>query len=199
VGRMPWVTYLWPGLPQLSRDGRWSALLVAVGFAALVDLALMGSLLWSELFAVGVRNSVWMAVVVIWGGSVVLSYRRDSCSSTRPGGGPAQDAFAEALDPYLQGDWFESERKLRRLLEEDPRDLDAGLMLATLLRRTGRPGEAQRQLDRLERFEGSRKWELEIRRERELLSGDSDKSSQESIPAARAAGSDPPGAMVDAA
>jgi len=103
------------------------------------------------------------------------------------------------LDRYLQADWFESERALRRLLEENPRDLDAGLMLATLLRRTGRPGEAERELDRIERFDGSEKWELEIRRERELLDGDRDARAHESFASAHTAMPDPPAEMADAA
>jgi hypothetical protein len=199
MGRMPWATYLWPGLPQICRDGRWSALLVAVGFAALLNFAVMGSLLWSELFAGGVRNSLWMAVVVIWGGSAVLSCRRDFRCPSPSESNPAQERFAEALDRYLQGDWFESERALRRLLVGNPRDLDAGLMLATLLRRTGRPGEAERQLDRLERFDGSQKWELEIRRERELLRADWVESPQEPAPRAQTAKPAPPANRADAA
>jgi len=199
MGRMPWATYLWPGLPLVWRDGRWGALAVAVGFAALVNLALMASLLWSELLATGVRNSVWMAVVIVWGGSAVFSYRRDSRPSIRPESDPAVDAYAEAVDRYLQADWFEAERALRRLLERDPRDLDSGLMLATLLRRTGRPAEAERELDRIERFDGSWKWELEIRRERALLRGDPGEAAEGPFAGPDAAIPDPPAEMADAA
>lgn len=199
MGRMPWATYLWPGLPLVWKDGRWGALALAVGFAALVNLALMASLLWSELFATGVRSSVWMAVVILWWGSALLSYRWDSRASIRAESHRAQDAYAEALERYLQADWFESERTLRRLLEEDPRDLDAGLMLATLLRRTGRPREAERELDRIERFDGSRKWELEIRRERDLLNEDQGETTHESSARPHTAMLDPPVEMADAA
>jgi thioredoxin-like negative regulator of GroEL len=69
----------------------------------------------------------------------------------------------------LKGNWVESEHLICRVLRRAPRDLDAGLMLATLLRHTGRLEEAQRQLDRIVRFEGAHKWALEIRREREFL------------------------------
>lgn len=169
MGSTSWATYLWPGLPQMWRQGSWPALAMAVGFAALLNLALAASLLWTELFAVGVRNAVWVAVVTVWGGSAVLSYRWDRAPRAQPRSGPAEDPFHVALDHYLQGRWFESEHVLRGLLGKNPRDLDAGLMLATLLRRTGRPGEAEAEFNRLERFEGSQHWALEIARERELL------------------------------
>ena len=37
MGRMPWGTYLWPGLPQICREGSWAGLGLAIGFAALVS------------------------------------------------------------------------------------------------------------------------------------------------------------------
>jgi len=178
MGRRPWPTYLWPGLPQICTSGNWAGLAMAVGFALLVNLALTSTLWWSELFAAGVRSSVWVAVVVVWGTSVLVCYRSDRHSAPHP---PEANAFAEAVDQYLRGDWFQSERVLLGLLGENPRDVDAGLMLATLLRRTGRVDEARGQLDRIERWEGSEKWELEIRRERELLEQDSrEKAGDES-------------------
>ena len=76
------------------------------------------------------------------------------------------NGFREAAEYYLKGNWFEAECALVELLRQNPRDPEAGLMLATLLRHTGRLEEATNHLDRLERFEGSRKWALEIRRER---------------------------------
>ncbi len=169
MGRKPWAVYLWPGLPQIWTQGSWSGLASAVGFAALLNLAVMASLLWSELLTPGVRNLVWLAVVVIWGSSAVFSYWWDSRPPSPPDKGSAKDPFIEALNHYLKGNWFESEHVLLGLLAKSPRDLDAGLMLATLLRRTGRFDEAGSQLDRLERLDGSEKWELEIVRERELL------------------------------
>jgi hypothetical protein len=146
---------------------------LAAGFALLVNLALTSTLWWSELFVPGVRSSVWVVVVVVWGTSVLICYRSDRQRSPSSPHLPEVNDFAEAVDRYLRGDWFQSERVLLGLLREDPRDVDAGLMLATLLRRTGRLGEARRQLDRIERWDGWEKWELEIRRERELLQQES--------------------------
>jgi hypothetical protein len=69
----------------------------------------------------------------------------------------------------LQGNWFQAERVLSARLRKDAGDLDARLLLATLLRRTGPLEEAQREVDLLERCEGAWKWGPEIHRERQLL------------------------------
>ncbi len=203
MGRMPWGTYLWPGLPQIWREGAWSALAVAVGFAALVNVALAASLIWTELLSPGVRNSLWMLILAIWAGSGAFAYWRDRRGGSTEGTGPAENedisAFREALDHYLKRNWFQAERLLRDLLRKNPRDLDAGLMLATLLRSTDRLEEAEKELDRLGRFETCRKWELEIRREREFLREARTQGCCEPDAKADAAPIDQPDAPADAA
>jgi hypothetical protein len=169
VRRMPWVTFLWPGLPQLWIRGDWSSLAVAGAAAALLNMALLGSFGWSELIARDLRTVLWVALGVAWVGSAVVSvawYRRQGTCDC---GDSCGDAFGEALEHYLKGNWFQAQRVLAGLLRQNARDLDARLMLATLLRHTGRLEEATGELDLLTQFEGADKWALEIRRERDLL------------------------------
>jgi hypothetical protein len=168
MGRTPWGVYCWPGLPLIWKQGSWFGLAMAVGFAALVNLALASSLLWSELLTSGLRTMVWTVVAVVWAASALLAYRWNA-HRTSPQQSPPGDSFALALDHYLKGNWFEAEFLLSGILAKNPRDADAGLMLATLLRHTGRIDESVRQLDRLERLDDAQKWEWEIRRERELI------------------------------
>jgi cytochrome c-type biogenesis protein CcmH/NrfG len=73
------------------------------------------------------------------------------------------------LEYYLKGDYYQAEHILEDLLRRNLRDLDARLMLATVLRRTDRVSEAVRQLDAMARFEGAGKWQCEMQRERRLL------------------------------
>jgi thioredoxin-like negative regulator of GroEL len=73
------------------------------------------------------------------------------------------------MDHYLKGNWFEAEYLLSGLLAANPRDVDAGLMLATLWRHTGRFDEALEGLARLERCEDAKKWQWEIGQERDLV------------------------------
>jgi hypothetical protein len=169
--RMRWTVCLWPGLPQLWMFGSWSGLAVALGTAIVLDLLLLVSFGWSELIGLGVRSAMWVAFGVFW--IVAAGWSRKQCLRQTAEQAPdsQQDAFAEALDYYLKGDSYQAEHLLEGLLQRSLRDLEARLMLATLLRHEGRFDEAVEQLDTLSRFEGADKWELEMRREREFLAG----------------------------
>ena len=179
--KMPWMMYLWPGLPQIWKRGTWLGLAMAVGFAVLVNLSLMTSLIWSELTSPGMRIISWVLVGLIWLASAAASYGWERTSygcgqdSSRQQGQEAP--LAEGLQYYLQKNWFEAERVFRQLLRRNSRDTDAGLMLATLLRHTERFEEAKIQLQRLGRIDGSEKWDLEIRQEQRML--DKAKSQRE--------------------
>jgi hypothetical protein len=167
--KMRWTTCLWPGLPQLWTHGSWSGLALALGTAVVLDLLVLVSFGWSELVDQSVRNILWAAFGAFWVVAVSWSVRQCRRRAAAATPDPRKDPFAEALDLYLKGDYYQAEHVLEGLLRRNLRDVDARLMLATLLRHTGRFDEAVAQLDGLARFEGAGKWELEIRRERELL------------------------------
>lgn len=170
MSRRLWATYLWPGLPQVCGYGSWSGLAVAMGFAGLLNLGLAASLVWCELLTPGVRTAVWTTILAFWGVSLVFSSRADRRNALRQEVPQPNDTFAKAVDFYLKGSWFEAESILVDLLRRNPRDVDAGLLLATLLRHTGRRDEATAHLDRLDRLESSVKWYWEIQSERQRLS-----------------------------
>jgi len=166
-----WITYLWPGLGQLWIRGDWSALVLAAVGAVLLNAALLGSLVWTELFTGDVLGGLWVAVGLTWVSGVVYSNftppRR--AAEPEPTTPTADDRFPLAIQHYLKGNWFESERLLTAALRRNVRDLPSRLMLVTLLRRRGRLDEAEGQLDTLERFDGAEHWLPEINRERQLI------------------------------
>lgn len=195
MGRMPWATYLWPGLPQICRFGSWPGLGLAIGFAVLLNLALAGTILWGGLFTPGARKIIWMAVAITWVGSAAAAWFRKDATPRDPNADP----YPQALEHYLKGNWFEAEQILTRLLDHNPRDLEARLMFATLLAHTGRPQEAARQLDWLEGLEGSGKWAAEIARQRRLLADRSAGQHQSHTPDAQPPGSPSPPASTASA
>jgi predicted Zn-dependent protease len=142
---------------------------LALGTVAGFDLLILASFGWSELITPGLRSGVWVAFGVFWVAAAGWSTRQCRRRLAADELNPRENGFAEALEHYLKGDYYQAEHVLDELLRRNLRDVDARLMLATLLRHTGRLDEATRQLDTLVRLEGAGKWQWEIERERDLL------------------------------
>jgi hypothetical protein len=141
----------------------------AIGFAALLNLVLLATYGWTEWIGAGVRVAAWLAVGGWWVAAVVVSVRQRQ--TARHEASQWRDLFPEAQREYLKGNWYQAELLLVQMLHQEPRDIDARLMLSTLLRHTDRKVEAIEQLRRLEKTEGCQKWHLEIQREwRQLTS-----------------------------
>ena len=176
---MPWATRTWPGLPQIWRLGSWLGLVQAVGFAIVVNLAVLGSFYWTELLPNGLLRLVWAAIGIFWVGSTVFSRQSNTHRELELESSNEEESFGEAVEHYLGGNWYEAQRVLGNLLRRNPRDIEAGLMWATVLRHAGRTREALEQLAQLERFDGHQKWVMEISHERELLERSRRKTSEE--------------------
>ncbi len=166
--RMPWVTYLWPGLPYLWRQGLWSGLALALGFGVLLNGLLLASFVWVELLSPGMLRAAWFVTGGLWLAAAVTSAWYGWGVAPRRANS-AEAMFREALGEYLQGKWFEAERILGRLLDMQPRDIEARLMLATLLRHNARFGEAAEQLARLELLRDAQTWAREIEVEKQAI------------------------------
>jgi uncharacterized protein HemY len=177
--RMPWALLLWPGLPQLWLRGEWAGLAKAVGAAVVLNGVLLCSLGWGELVSSAVRNVLWLAVGLFWTASAAVAYVQMRRRADRKRITPAKDTFAQALDLYLKGDYFQAECLLVEMLGRNERDMDARLLLATMYRHNKRYDEAAKHLDTLRRFEGAEKWVLEIERERQLIAEGRNKLEQE--------------------
>jgi tetratricopeptide (TPR) repeat protein len=164
----PWATCIWPGLPYLWLDGAWSGLGLALAAAVLLDVLLLSTLLWVEWFDPWVVKSGWAACVGLWLASAIHAVKRYS-SNDNIDADSIEGLFRRAQAEYLQGDHFQAEATLTGLLAREPRDAEARLLLATLLRHTQRYEEAEDQLKQLSRFETAARWQIEITGERALL------------------------------
>jgi hypothetical protein len=162
-------TLLWPGLPWLWLRGSRAGLLVAVAFAIVLDTAIVSTWVWTELVELEVAVGLWAAAGAIW-----LLGTISAVSAFPPPLVLTQDAvteqmFVEARDAYLARDWLAAETKLLALLALRPLDGEAQLLLASLLRRVGRPGEAARALAKLARSDSGLRWQSAIAHEQKLL------------------------------
>jgi hypothetical protein len=165
--KMQWPAYLWPGLPQLARSGSWAALALAIAAAALLNAVILGTWFWTDLLPPALRIICWIFLGAAWclsSGYCTWADRRQAAA-----GKAEAKVFEEAQEDYLKGNWFEAERKLNLLLRRVENDLEARLLMATLLRHTKRYDDATHQLNLLVRLDGAHRWAPEIHREGELL------------------------------
>jgi len=164
-----WITLVWPGLTQLWFSGTLWGLVVGCGFAWLANLAVVSTLIWTELIGPWSRIGVWGLLVLVWAGSLSLSFRQLRLRNPAEIRLKAEDLFRRAQGEYLSGNWVGAEQLLAEVLRIDRQDVDAQMLLASLLRRTGQLAEAADRLRRLEATQGSEKWQSEIERERKQV------------------------------
>lgn len=161
--------FLWPGLPQLWCRGSWTGLLLAASFAMLLNTVLATTVVWTEWASAAVGRIGWLLVACFWAVSAAVSWRWWPHQAIGRYETPDGDLYREALSEYLRADWFKAETQCRELLRRNPRDVDAHLLLATLLRRTGRLSEAAQRLTLLSRLDNAVKWQMEIEHEQDQL------------------------------
>ena len=175
---MRWAPYLiccWPGLARLWTKGHSSSLVVAIGFAVLLNLALVSTFLWPTSLGITFPLVAWPTLLLIWTTSAVVTYRSipDELAEVRHGRKNVEEVtdtlFNQAQREYLRGHWTDAEKLLKRRLHSKPRDIESRLLLATLLRHSRRLKEASEELDGLLKLDESIQWKFEISRERQLI------------------------------
>ncbi len=156
----------WPGLLNLWYRGEIYSLAISLLFATLLNIALLSSLLWQEWLSVWLVRALWCVL----GGASLWSFGLSIfCKSGIQKGLPTAECdrlFAVAQKDYLRGDYFEAEACLHRILGDGYEDPEAALLLASILRRTGRTRQALDCLERLERLDRASRWAIEIDSER---------------------------------
>jgi hypothetical protein len=164
-----WTTLAWPGLTQLWFSGTAWGLSVGCSFAWLACFAVLSTFVWTELVGPWLRIGVWVLLLLVWTLSLGLSFRQLLFSDPGREASRADTLFRKAQREYLNGNWIGAEQLLVELIDANPNDIDAQLLLASVLRRTGQLTEAAGQLRHLEANDEAEKWRNEIDRERKLL------------------------------
>src|SRR5262249_18747536 len=104
-------------------------------------------------------GALWLALAAAWLALVLVSLR----GAIRADFARRQkDAFPAGMSEYLRGNWLEAEMVVRRLVADRPGDVEAGLLLASGLRRSRRLDEARSALDELSRWDVASAWRMEI-------------------------------------
>jgi len=82
-----------------------------------------------------------------------------------------ENLYRCALKKYLQGDYKECLRELRRLLRLKFQDIEARLLMAEVYRQMGKISRAKRALKKTKRLDETGKWHWEIEEGRSRLKG----------------------------
>jgi tetratricopeptide (TPR) repeat protein len=162
--RRLWIALLslWPGLPQIWSGQEWLGLILAVLFAATLNLAIVSHFVWTELFAPGwpsffaaLASTTWLSALgyTLWWlwRCHPVRYRDD-----------IDRLYREACEHYLQGHWNEARQRFEQVLTLDETDADALMQLGTLYLRTDQPALARRTFRQCLDLEGGAKWRWEI-------------------------------------
>ncbi len=171
----PLLLCSWPGLPGLWCKGHWSSLFAAVGFAILLNIALVSSFLWKWSLGEAFPLIAWPVICLIWAATALVSYNRltdlvavpttDKVAATeRP-----DTLFIQAQHEYLKGHWGEAKTLLKRQIDQHPRDIESRLLLATLFRHSRQLDQSLQQLKEIKRFDEAVEWNFECEREEELI------------------------------
>jgi hypothetical protein len=164
-----YLTLLWPGLPWVWLRGSAVGLVLALAFAVSLDVALVTTCVWPDLAELPFAIAVWAATGVVWLASAVSAAAAFPPPLARPPAAEIDPLFCKARDAYLARDWLVAETRLRELLDLSPTDGEAQLLLATLLRRVGRLGEAREALAKLSASDSGLRWRAAIAAERERV------------------------------
>lgn len=163
------LSCFWPGLAQAWWRGSSRGLAAALLFGWALCVLLLATFVWPNWFRPWLVTLCWLGMLCFWTFESIRSHWQLGNLQRDAGPVAGDDRFAQAQQEYLRGHWFEAESLLHAILTDTPRDPEAHLLLAGVLRRSGRLSAALRRLDQLVLLDTSLRWGFEIRRERQLI------------------------------
>ena len=159
--RIPVPTYLWPGLPQLTQRGTWTAVFWALATAFLADGVIITRYIWPETFDKFWDNIILGSFLGVYVVGCIVSYQIEKARSASIQTAK-EDLFPKAQKSYLEGKYFEAEQALVKLLNATPEDIPARLLLIDLLIVNRRLEEAVKQLQQTLEFSEAQPWKWEL-------------------------------------
>jgi len=160
---------MYPGYSGMVRYGHRSFLMMALGFALLVNAFLIANFYWSALITAGQRN---ICLVTLLGAWIALTLTASFWKQYLDSVGRTEqhdETFRQTMCHYLRGDWFAAEAQILPYLKKYPKDIEMLLLQATMYRRMERNEESLLVLNKLQLLQKSRCWHAEIDTERLLI------------------------------
>jgi hypothetical protein len=156
---------LWPGFSAAWISGSFRGLVLALLFMVVLQAAWIGTFVWPAYLTTWETHLLWWTLAVCVVGSVLYQTLYVAWSGETNPAKCSETILQQAQALYLQGNYFEAEELLVPYVSGGQWDVDAGLWLASIYRRTGRLEAASVVLQTLESLERGEIWSMEIRQE----------------------------------
>jgi len=165
----------WPGFQRLWFKGDFHSLMVSLLFGWVLLLVWMATFVWPEFLSKFV-GPVWFSQILLkvtWlaiGVSAFLAAIRPGVLvGNMPGKWQAeqQNNLEMAQEFYLQANYFEAERLIRKNMVGGREDVESSLLWIAILRRTRRISQALELISNTDRLDAALPWLTELRSEKE--------------------------------
>ncbi len=160
----------WPGFQKLWVRGDLHSLLVSLLFSWILAIAWLATFVWPE-WLVAFFSPDWFAriiLVVLWFSIATFSFLSAIgviLSLSDPKGLAAsarQSNFETAQAMYLQANYFEAERLLRKNMLGNIEDIESSLLWIAILRRTRRIPQALDLISSVVKLDAAQLWTSEL-------------------------------------
>jgi hypothetical protein len=170
---MPFLVRLafafWPGCLPAWRRGDARGLAIAILFAVSLSTAWVASTVWPLWISQSRLIALWGTLGAAACVSAFQSVLRGHLAGRSPESQCPDEQFQKAQQHYLKAEYFEAEQILLPYCQPGRVDVEAALLLASVLKRTERYQLSYEWLEEIALLDRAAPWHEEIEREKRLV------------------------------
>lgn len=164
----------WPGFQKLWFKGDFHSLLVSVLFSWFLVVAWLATFVWPE-WLVAFFSHNWLAkfmLVVLWlcifvsSIAAAIGFTFRVLGETELSSLARQSNLEQAQELYLQANYFEAERLVRKNAHGNVDDVESSLLWIAILRRTRRIPQALELISNIAMLDAALPWIQELQSEK---------------------------------
>ena len=165
----------WPGFQKLWLKGDFHSLMVSLLFSWVWVATCLATFVWPE-WLISNLSPVWLskaALVLLWLGLFIASLLsaigaiQSTANLSGLGTAATQENLENAQELYLQANYFDAERLIRKNLSGQADDIESALLWIAILRRTRRIPQALELISNVVKLDVALPWMAELRSEKE--------------------------------
>ena len=165
----------WPGFQKLWLKGDFHSLMVSLLFSWVWVATCLATFVWPE-WLISNLSPVWLskaALVLLWLGLFIASLLsaigaiQSTANLSGLGTAATQENLEKAQELYLQANYFDAERLIRKNLSGQADDIESALLWIAILRRTRRIPQALELISNVVKLDVALPWMAELRSEKE--------------------------------